>query len=301
MRQLIEVHKTLPQGFSSLSRMVVPDLLMEAQRLATGLPTFPTFFHPSDLRAREWGYMLELQAHQGTQYARTAFSILADLRDGVTLAGIRQRAAAEQLQPQTRLLFDKHLELGGRFIKDKERFPAHLIKEGAVIIVEVRDRWLREEQRVVLASVILEVILRIAREKGLHVVFGFDEAHHVLRSPVLLSQIEEMIKERRHFGCSVVLSGLDMLALPESLLALAGLMIMHRNTSEANLKHHMRAHPRWREADPRLLAGLPPGRVLALATAGMFSPGLEVFLNRPRLLDIRDRVSKHGGHTRTVV
>ena len=59
--------------------------------------------------------------------------------------------------------------------------------------------------------------------------------------------------------------------------------------------------PDWNDVDIRKLAALPEGRVYLLGTGGRFAPGLEHFPDRPRLIDIRDRVSQHGGHTRTVV
>ncbi len=128
-----------------------------------------------------------------------------------------------------------------------------------------------------------------------------EEAHHVLRCAILLRQIEVLIKERRALRSSVILAGQDMLALPAELLSLSGLMVMHRNPSGDNLRHYVKAHPKWRYADLERVAGLPDGRVYALSTSGLYLPEMQHFMDRPRPVDIRDRVSQHGGHTRTVV
>jgi hypothetical protein len=78
-------------------------------------------------------------------------------------------------------------------------------------------------------------------------------------------------------------------------------MISHENTSEDGHAHLVRANPLWEEIPVRWLARQPKGRAYVLARGGLFAPGLAHFLERPHLLDIRDRVSEHGGHTKLVL
>jgi hypothetical protein len=300
VRELLTVHGAAPRALPNLKRLVLPKLLNEALREYPGIPTLPAWLPPGQLGARGFELAMGLSAHRDTRYASTTMRFLAELRQNASLAGIRELADANGVQGKVRLTLDEHLELGAHFIKD-DAADLDVIEEGAVIVVEIRDPWLTDEKRVILATVLLDVLQKQAYRKGIHVLFAFDEAHHILRSQVLLQALEVLIKERRHLKLSVALLGLDMIKLPEELLALASIMLIHRSPSEENLKHHGRAHPRWRLANAMRMSLLPEGQAYLLTTGGKFARGLEHFMERPRILQVRDRVSQHGGNTKTVV
>jgi hypothetical protein len=299
VRDLMELHRAAPQGIPNLRRLVFQELVDECRAAYPDVPTDAIVFAPGQIGARGWELLLELEEHRGTYYAQQAFGVLSELRGNASIAGVRKAVALRKLQSDVRGRFDQRLNLGARFIKDSAPPQRHIVP-GGVVLIEARDPWLTDEERVSVAVVLIEQLVQEARAQGTNLLLCFDEGHTVLGHKRLLRCLEPLIKQRRHFGLSVAIADQDMLRLPVSYLAQASLAIMHASTSEDNLRHHARANPLWDLLDPMRVARQPKGRAYVVASGGRFAPGLEHFMERPRQIDLRQRVSQHGGHTKVV-
>lgn len=300
VQRLATIYGTRPQPMSGLHRWVLPSVLQEAQLQSPSIPVSPIVFSPGQLDARSWELLMGLEDHAGSLYVRTAMKILSELREQVTVERLRQAMNQRKLPTHVRALFEQHLDLAQRFLSDGAP-PLPLVKEGQIVLVEIRDSWLKLEGRVVLASVLLELIVRQAQEQGVPLLIGFEECHNVLGQTKLDQHVDTLIRERRGLSLSLALLGLDMLKLPARTLALASFQLLGRNSSEENLQHYIKADPRWRHIPRTWLVDLLPGQFFLLAMGGRFGRGLEHFTERPRRVAFRDRVSQHGGDTRTAV
>ena len=103
---------------------------------------------------------------------------------------------------------------------------------------------------------------------------------------------------------SAELAGLGTVTFPTSASGpaqdhfLRGVTIMHSSPSEQNLRHLHKAKETWRAVDQKLVANLPPGRAYVSASAGVLHEEVAHFLDKPRRIDVRPRVSHHSGGNR---
>ncbi len=65
----------------------------------------------------------------------------------------------------------------------------------------------------------------------------FDEAHKYITESDLIGQVVETIREMRHQATSVVIASQDPLSVPRAVIELTSILLLHRMTSPAWLKH----------------------------------------------------------------
>jgi hypothetical protein len=298
IRELWRTSGARPQGLPTIH--VVAGEPAPGQLVYPEVPTYPLLFDPGRLGAKGWARCLGFEEHHQTRYARVGQNILLGLRENVTVERLRQAVEGSRLPPHLRDLFNERLDLGARFLDPTPgRCFTQLLAPGRHIVLEVRDRWLKQSQREMLISLFLEVVVARAYEYGVPLLVTLDEGHVIMQCKMLCGQVEWLIKHRRHTGASLCYCDQGLEYMPYSTLGQASLVIVHQTASGEPLHHLQKAQTKWAAIKKQQVAGLIRGRALVSAAGGTFSPESAHFIEVPRYIDIRRRVSAHGGETRT--
>jgi DNA helicase HerA-like ATPase len=125
----------------------------------------------------------------------------------------------------------------------------------------------------------------------------FDEAHKYMDNPDLTGHIVEVIRQMRHQGVSVLIASQDPPSLPNAIIELSSLVILHRFNSPQWLRHVQRSITALADLAPAQMAALRPGDAYVWATKATE----RVFTQKAAKVRFRPRVTRHGGGTRNAV
>jgi len=286
--------------------LLVPEAKVERRRREyPNLRVEPIRFHPMELKGMGWKMLLGAYGNDAL-YLRQFNAILGRLRDDLSVQALRDEIIkADMATPVTRLALDR-LKLAEPFIlddpdADESQGVGALLKAGRVIIVDLRDAWIEKDQALELFVVLMNVFGSAGRDESGQTAFNrlmvLDEAHKYVGEPELVTHLVETVREMRHLGATVVIASQDPPSIPRTVLELSTVIVCHRMTSPAWLKHLRSAIVALEDLSERELADLAPGEAFVwaqLSTDRRF--GL-----KPQRVNIRPRATRHGGATRTAV
>ncbi|MBK8786390.1 MAG: ATP-binding protein [Chitinophagaceae bacterium] len=121
----------------------------------------------------------------------------------------------------------------------------------------------------------------------------FDEAHKYMGNKDLTGTIVTAIREMRHKGVSIMIASQDPPSLPNEIIELSSILIMHKFNSPQWLKHIQKSITPAAEINANDLASLAPGEAFIWATKSTD----KLIMTRPIKIFTRPRVTKHGGGT----
>jgi hypothetical protein len=117
----------------------------------------------------------------------------------------------------------------------------------------------------------------------------FDEAHEYL-SDLFAEKIDEGLRYMRHNGMTYLFATQDVRSVPQSVSRWIGNKFVFGLGSRQNVEDMNRFAPEFRDVD---LLNIGRGECLVSA-----SDSLNGIFQRPQLMRVRPRVTKHGGTTR---
>ena len=113
----------------------------------------------------------------------------------------------------------------------------------------------------------------------------------------MIGQVVKTIREMRHQATSVVIASHDPLSVPRAVVELTSILLLHRMTSPQWLKHLKNALVALDGIEEGHVAALGPGEALVWAQRSTEKR----FTERPQKLQVRPRLTQHGGGTKTAV
>ena len=125
----------------------------------------------------------------------------------------------------------------------------------------------------------------------------FDEAHKYMDNKDLVGSITTAIREMRHKGVSVMIASQDPMSLPTEIIELSSIVVLHRFSSPAWVKHVQKAITPLQNLTPTEMASLVSGEAYLWANKASD----KAITQRPIKISIRPRVTKHGGDTISAV
>jgi DNA phosphorothioation-dependent restriction protein DptH len=260
------------------------------------LEIHPIKFSSGELGAESWKFLLGAYDNDSL-YVRQLVTIMRRHRENLTLQRFREEIAAAELAPQARRLAEDRLNLAEPYVDDTAMLGA-LIRPGRTIIVDLRDPWIEKDEALGLFVVMMRIFASSKhQEQPFNKLMIFDEAHKYISESELIGQVVETIREMRHQATSVVIASQDPLSVPRSVIELTSVLILHRMTSPQWLKHLKGAISALDDVLDTQLAALRAGEALAWAQRSTDKR----FSQRPYRIQIRPRVSLHGGGTKTAV
>jgi DNA helicase HerA-like ATPase len=125
----------------------------------------------------------------------------------------------------------------------------------------------------------------------------FDEAHKYVDNPDLVEGLIGTVREMRHKGTSVLVASQYPVQVPPALIELSTHIVLHRFNSPQWLKHIQKANT--------ALAGLSAEKLAQLASGEAYvwaNKATDVgFTTEPIKMQMRPRVTLHGGATKTAL
>ena len=109
----------------------------------------------------------------------------------------------------------------------------------------------------------------------------------------LVDSITTAIREMRHKGVSIMIASQDPMSLPSEIIELSSIVIVHKFSSPAWVKHVQKAITALQTLTPMAMSSLTSGEAFLWANKATD----RMFTQRPVKISIRPRVTKHGGDT----
>jgi DNA helicase HerA-like ATPase len=254
----------------------------------------PILFSSTELSFKDWRFLMGVGG--GQMYMRQINMIMRQLRERMTLETLQHEIESSELSEAQKTIARIRLSFAAQFVDDS-RCLADVMRPGRLIIVDLRDEFIDKEEALGLFVVMLNILADAGRDQGYNKLIVFDEAHKYMDSPDLTDHIVAVIRQMRHQGVSVLIASQDPPSLPNAIIELSSLVILHRFNSPQWLKHVQRSITALADLNPAQMAALRPGEAYVWATKATE----RVFMQKAIKVRFRPRVTQHGGGTRTAV
>lgn len=259
-----------------------------------GVQVEPIHFSSSELSIKDWRFLMGVAGNQ--MYMKQINMVMRQLRDNLTLDTLRMEIESSDLSDGQKKVARNRLLLAGQFINDDYRL-ANTLRPGRLIIVDLRDEYVDKEEALGLFVVMLNIFANAGRDEGYNKLIVFDEAHKYMDNPDLTSHIVDVIRQMRHQGVSVLIASQDPPSLPNAIIELSSLIVLHRFNSPQWLKHIQKSITALSDLTPAQMGALQPGDAYIWSTKATES----VFTQKAIKIRLRPRITQHGGGTKTAI
>ena len=251
-------------------------------------------FDSSELSVKDWMFLLGAMGNDST-YIKELKQIMKACRNDMSLVNIRNGVAnSSHMSSSQRSLAEQKLDFAEEYITDGNKLQQYL-KPGRLIIVDLRDEFIEKDEALGLFVVMLNIFSSVMRVDGqaFNKFIVFDEAHKYMNNKELVSSITTAIREMRHKGVSIMIASQDPMSLPTEIIELSSIVVMHRFSSPAWVKHVQKAITPLQTLTATEMAALGSGEAYLWANKASD----KAVTQRPIKISIRPRVTKHGGDT----
>lgn len=251
-------------------------------------------FDSSELAVRDWMFLLGAMGNDST-YIKELKQIMKACRHNMSLQNIRNGVAeSDHMSSSQRSLAEQKLDFAEEYITDGNKLQQYL-KPGRLIIVDLRDEFIEKDEALGLFVVILNIFSSVMQVDGraFNKFIVFDEAHKYMNNKELVGSITTAIREMRHKGVSIMIASQDPMSLPTEIIELSSIVVMHRFSSPAWVKHVQKAITPLQTLTATEMAALGSGEAFLWANKASD----KMITQRPIKISIRPRVTKHGGDT----
>lgn len=259
-----------------------------------GIEVHAIGFDSSELSVKDWMFLLGATGNDST-YIKELKQIMKAYRNDMTLANIRKGVnESEHFSSSQRSLALQRLDFADEYINDGNKLSQYL-RPGRLIIVDLRDEFIEKDEALGLFVVMLNIFSGVMCVDGnkFNKFIVFDEAHKYMNNKDLVDSITTSIREMRHKGVSVMIASQDPMSLPTEIIELSSIVIMHKFSSPAWVKHVQKAITALQTLTPTEMASLGSGEAFLWANKS----DDKLVTQRPIKISIRPRVTKHGGDT----
>ena len=259
-----------------------------------GIEVHPIAFGSKELTVKDWMFLLGATGNDST-YIKELKQIMKACRYNMTLNYIRAGVNNSTfLSTAQRNLAQQRLNFAEEYINDGTMLQQYL-RPGCLIIVDLRDEFIEKDEALGLFVVMLNIFSSVMQVDGksFNKFIVFDEAHKYMNNRDLVSSIVTAIREMRHKGVSVMIASQDPMSLPTEIIELSSMVIMHKFSSPAWVKHVQKAITALQSLTPTEMSSLGIGEAYLWAVKSTD----KLVTQRPIKISIRPRVTKHGGDT----
>ncbi|KAG9018997.1 hypothetical protein FRB90_007377 [Tulasnella sp. 427] len=266
----------------------------------------PLKINHAELDAKSILSMMSVSANtEPPLYVHIILNILRELGETFTYTKFKLKLAekAEGFNPAQKAMCEQRLSLLESFLEVGVGRPR--FKAGEVTIVDLTDPFISSAGACSLFEIITTIFIRADVQGGK--VLVVDEAHKYLKkdqgSEVLTETLLSIVRQQRHLGIRLILSTQEPTVIPEALLDLCSVTIMHRFSS-ITWFDHLAKHVSSEFGDEAFdtVVKLETGQALVLAPSGLGvfqnsgkKPERGFFGRRYLIVKTRQRVTADGG------
>lgn len=310
VQRLQQEYGISPGQLKDVIILTAPGKLKERRTEFPGVQVEPLFFASDELSFKDWRFLMGAVGNQ--MYMKQLNMIMRDLRHELTLEALQAEIEDSDLSKSQKRTARVRLEIAGQFIRDSQlelnptagftetkRRLSDWLKPGRLIIVDLRDEFIDKDEALGLFVVMLNIFANAGRdaERSFNKLIVFDEAHKYMDNPELTGHIVDVIRQMRHQGVSVLIASQDPPSLPNAIIELSSVVILHRFNSPLWLKHVQRSITALSDLIPAQMAALRPGEAYVWANKSTE----RVFTQKAVKIQFRPRVTQHGGGTKEAV
>lgn len=294
VRTLQQEYGASPGRLEDVLLLTSADKVVDRQAEFPSIGVKPILFSSSELSIKDWQFLMGVFGDQ--MYMKQVTLIMRRLRRQLTLGGLREEIEASDLSDNQKALVNTRLDFAEPFIADNHRL-ADVLRPGRLVIVDLRDELITKEEALGLFVVMLNIFANAGRGQNFNKLIVFDEAHKYMNDDELAGYIVDVVRQMRHQGVSILIASQDPPSLPNAIIELSSLVILHRFNSPKWLKHVQQSVTALSDLQPEQLANLRPGEAYVWAAKATDNN----FMRHAVKVRFRPRVTQHGGETRTAV
>lgn len=294
VRILQQEYGASPGRLEDVLMLTSADKVADRQAEFPSIQVEPILFSSSELSLKDWQFLMGVFGDQ--MYMKQVTLIMRRLRRKLTLPGLRDEIEASDLIDNQKALVNTRLDFAEPFIDDNHRL-ADVLRSGRLVIVDLRDELITKEEALGLFVVMLNIFANAGRGQNFNKLIVFDEAHKYMNDDELASYIVDVVRQMRHQGVSILIASQDPPSLPNAIIELSTLVILHRFNSPKWLKHVQQSVTALSDLQPEQLANLRPGEAYVWSAKATDNN----FMRHVVKLRFRPRATQHGGETRTAV
>jgi hypothetical protein len=245
------------------------------------------FFDPRSLGAEDWELLMGEPGSEAV-FARTIRNTLVDLRASgdITLEALEHQVST-RLTGQSRNAARLRFDFVRRYIsQDRGVDFGNLLRAGRVLIVDLRQPLFNKDDALRFFLVCANHISKVQGRFNKMIIF--DEAHEYM-SEAFGERMESRIRLMRHEGTSYVFATQDVNSIPMGISRFLTTRFVFDLGTRENMQDLEQAAPEFRGYQ---LLTTKPGYCFVQANTS-----LNGVFARPREIQVRPRVTQHGGST----
>ncbi|WP_312136159.1 methylation-associated defense system ATP-binding protein MAD8 [Sphingobacterium sp.] len=251
-------------------------------------------FNSKELNVQDWMFLLGAIGNESS-YIKQLKAMMKEMRRNITLDGLKQSVEDNVLLSNTqKALARQRLRFAEEYIDD-DFFLKESIKPGRLVIVDLRDEFIEKDEALGLFVIMLNIFSGVKEIEGqsFNKFIVFDEAHKYMDNKDLTNNIVTAIREMRHKGVSIMIASQDPPSLPNEIIELSSVVLVHKFNSPQWLKHIQKSITQLSALTPNDMSMLKPGEGFLWASKATEN----AITNQPQKISTRPRFSKHGGAT----
>lgn len=291
---LKERYGATPDNIKDVILLTPIDKMEERQREFPSIEVKPIAFNSKELNVQDWMFLLGAVGNDSSYIKQLKF-MMKEQRRNINLQGLKQSVEDSLLLSNSqKALARQRLAFAQEYIDD-DFFLKDTIKPGRLVIVDLRDEFIEKDEALGLFVIMLNIFSSV--KEWMNIPFNkfivFDEAHKYMDNKDLTGSIVTAIREMRHKGVSIMIASQDPPSLPNEIIELSSIVLVHKFNSPQWLKHIQKSITQLNNLTPSDLSLLKPGEGFIWASKATDN----AITNQPQKITTRPRFSKHGGAT----
>lgn len=292
--KLKERYGAKPGAIDDVIILTPKDKLEERREEFPSVVVLPIAFNSKELNVQDWLFILGAVGNDST-YIKQLKAIMKELRKDLNLNSITESVEQSELLSNSQKALAKQKLSFAREYVDDNYMLRDVLKPGRLIIVDLRDEFIVKDEALGLFVIMLNIFSAVKNLAGTHFnkFIVFDEAHKYMDNKDLTGNIVTAIREMRHKGVSIMIASQDPPSLPNEIIELSSIVLLHKFNSPQWLKHIQKSITQLSSLTPAEMSSLMPGEGFLWATKAT-EKSITV---KPMKISTRPRVTKHGGAT----
>lgn len=295
VEKLRTIYGAEPDALDKVFILTPLDKVEERKEQFPSIEVRPLMFSSKELNVQDWLFLLGAIGNDSA-YIKQLKYIMKEHRRNITMSAIRESVENSELLSNTqKQLARQKLSFAQEYIDDEASLSS-ILEPGKLVIVDLRDEFIAKDEALGLFVIMLNIFSGVKNFNGKHFnkFIVFDEAHKYMDNKDLTGSIVTAIREMRHKGVSIMIASQDPPSLPNEIIELSSLVLLHKFNSPQWLKHIQKSVTQLNGLNPGDMSILKPGEAFLWATKATDNG---VTLN-PIKISTRPRVTKHGGATK---
>ncbi len=294
LKKLKDEYGANPDRIEDVIILAPKDKMEERKLEYPSINVLPISFNSKELNVQDWMFLLGAVGNDSA-YIKQLKAIMKEHRKNITLQGISNSVEDSTLLSNSqKSLARQKLTFASEYIDDSS-YLRDTVRPGRLIIVDLRDEFVEKDEALGLFVIMLNIFSAVSEYNNTHFnkFIVFDEAHKYMDNKDLTGNIVTAIREMRHKGVSIMIASQDPPSLPNEIIELSSIVLLHKFNSPQWLKHIQKSITQLGSLTASDMSALKPGEGFLWATKASDNN----ISTKPLKISTRPRVTKHGGAT----